>query len=30
MEPITALLIMGAVLLGVAVLLFNRNRIMQK
>jgi ABC-2 type transport system permease protein len=30
MEPITALLIMGAGLLGVAVLLFNSNRIMQK
>jgi hypothetical protein len=29
-EPITALLIMGAVLFGVAVLLFNRNGIMQK
>jgi ABC-2 type transport system permease protein len=29
-EPITALLIMGAVLLGIAVVLFNRNRIMQK
>jgi ABC-2 type transport system permease protein len=29
-EPITALLIMGAVLLGIAVLLFSRNRIMQK
>jgi ABC-2 type transport system permease protein len=29
-EPISALLIMGAVLLGIAVLLFNRNRIMQK
>ena len=29
-EPITALLVMGAVLLGIAVLLFNRNRIMQK
>ena len=30
MQPITALLIMGVVLLGIAVLLFNRNRIMQK
>ena len=29
-EPITALLIMGAVLFGVAVLLFNRNGIVQK
>ena len=29
-EPITALLIMGIVLFGVAVLLFNRNGIMQK
>ena len=29
-EPITARLIMGAVLLGIAVLLFSRNRIMQK
>lgn len=29
-EPITALLIMGAVLFGVAVVLFNRNGIMQK
>jgi ABC-2 type transport system permease protein len=29
-EPITALLIMGAVLFGVAVILFNRNGIMQK
>jgi ABC-2 type transport system permease protein len=29
-EPITALLIMGAVLFGVAVLLFNRSGIMQK
>jgi len=30
MEPITALLIMGAVLFGIAVVLFNRNGIMQK
>jgi ABC-2 type transport system permease protein len=30
MQPITALLIMGAVLFGVAVLLFNRKGIMQK
>jgi ABC-2 type transport system permease protein len=30
MEPITALLIMGAVLFGIAVLLFSRNGIMQK
>jgi ABC-2 type transport system permease protein len=30
MEPISALLVMGAVLLGIAVLLFNRNRILQK
>jgi ABC-2 type transport system permease protein len=29
-EPITALLTMGAVLFGIAVLLFNRNGIMQK
>jgi ABC-2 type transport system permease protein len=29
-EPITALLIMGAVLFGVAVLIFNRNGIMQR
>ena len=29
-EPITALLLMGAVLFGVAVVLFNRNGIMQK
>jgi len=29
-EPITALLIMGAVLFGIAVVLFNRNGIMQK
>jgi ABC-2 type transport system permease protein len=29
-EPITALLLMGAVLFGIAVLLFNRNGIMQK
>jgi ABC-2 type transport system permease protein len=29
-EPITALLIMGAVLFGIAVILFNRNGIMQK
>jgi ABC-2 type transport system permease protein len=29
-EPITALLIMGAVLFGTAVLLFNRNGIVQK
>lgn len=29
-EPITALLIMGAVLFGIAVLLFNRSGIMQK
>jgi ABC-2 type transport system permease protein len=29
-EPITALLIMGAVLFGIAVALFNRNGIMQK
>lgn len=28
--PVTALLIMGAVLFGIAVLLFNRNGIMQK
>ncbi|HET9590708.1 MAG TPA: ABC transporter permease, partial [Anaerolineales bacterium] len=30
LEPITALLIMGIVLFGVAVLLFNRQGIMQK
>ena len=30
MEPITALLIMGAVLFGIAVVLFSGNRIMQK
>jgi ABC-2 type transport system permease protein len=30
MEPITALVIMGAVLFGIAVLLFNRKGIMQK
>jgi ABC-2 type transport system permease protein len=30
MQPITALLIMGAVLFGVAVVLFNRNGIVQK
>jgi ABC-2 type transport system permease protein len=30
MEPVTALLIMGAVLFGIAVLLFSRNGIMQK
>ena len=30
LEPITALLIMGLVLFGIAVLLFNRNGIMQK
>lgn len=29
-EPITALLIMGAALFGVAVFMFNRNEIMQK
>ena len=29
-EPITALLIMGAVLFGIAVVLFNRNGMMQK
>jgi ABC-2 type transport system permease protein len=29
-EPITALLIMGAVLFGIAVILFSRNGIMQK
>jgi len=29
-EPITALIIMGSVLFGIAVLLFNRNGIMQK
>ena len=29
-EPITALLIMGAVLFGIAVVIFNRNGIMQK
>ena len=29
-EPITALLIMGALLFGIAVLLFNRNGIVQK
>jgi ABC-2 type transport system permease protein len=29
-EPVTALLIMGAVLFGIAVVLFNRNGIMQK
>ena len=29
-EPITALFIMGAVLFGIAVLLFNRNGIMQR
>jgi ABC-2 type transport system permease protein len=30
MEPITALLIMGTVLFGIAVVLFNRQGIMQK
>jgi ABC-2 type transport system permease protein len=30
MKPITALLIMGTILVGLAILLFNRNRIMQK
>jgi ABC-2 type transport system permease protein len=30
MQPIAALLIMGAVLFGVAIVFFNRNRIMQK
>jgi ABC-2 type transport system permease protein len=30
MQPITALFIMGAVLFGIAVLLFNRSGIMQK
>ncbi|MGZ9234346.1 MAG: ABC transporter permease, partial [Anaerolineales bacterium] len=30
MQPITALLIMGAVLFGIAVVMFNRNGIMQK
>lgn len=30
MEPITALLVMGAVLFGIAVVLFNRRGIMQK
>jgi ABC-2 type transport system permease protein len=29
-EPLTALLIMGVVLFGIAVVLFNRNGIMQK
>jgi ABC-2 type transport system permease protein len=29
-EPITALLVMGAVLFGIAVVLFNRNGLMQK
>jgi ABC-2 type transport system permease protein len=29
-EPITALLVMGAVLFGIAVVIFNRNGIMQK
>ena len=29
-EPITALLIMGTVLFGIAVVIFNRNGIMQK
>jgi ABC-2 type transport system permease protein len=29
-EPLTALLIMGTVLFGLAVVLFNRNGIMQK
>jgi ABC-2 type transport system permease protein len=29
-EPVGALLIMGAVLFGIAVMLFNRNGIMQK
>jgi ABC-2 type transport system permease protein len=29
-EPLTALLIMGAVLFGIAVMLFNRNGIMQR
>jgi ABC-2 type transport system permease protein len=29
-EPITALLIMGAVLFGIAVILFNRNGLVQK
>jgi ABC-2 type transport system permease protein len=30
MEPVTALLIMGAVLFGIAVVLFNRNGIVQR
>ena len=30
MQPITALLIMGAVLFGIAVVLLNRNGIMNK
>jgi ABC-2 type transport system permease protein len=30
MEPITALLIMGTVLFGIAVVLFNRNGLVQK
>jgi len=29
-EPVTALLIMGTVLFGVAVVLFNRNGLVQK
>jgi ABC-2 type transport system permease protein len=29
-EPISALLVMGAVLFGIAVVLFSRNGIMQK
>jgi ABC-2 type transport system permease protein len=29
-EPITALLIMGTVLFGIAVVLFNRNGLVQK
>jgi ABC-2 type transport system permease protein len=30
MEPISALLIMGAVLFGIAVAIFNRNGLVQK
>jgi hypothetical protein len=29
-EPVTALLIMGAVLFGIAVVLFNRNGLVQQ
>jgi ABC-2 type transport system permease protein len=30
MEPITALFVMGAVLFSIAIIIFNRNGIMQK